>query len=47
MKIDRPKCGYGNTQNPDGYCDGSHNNKYPFSFVLSSLCLIYIFDTQL
>jgi len=27
MKIDRPKCGCGNTQNPDGYCDGSHNNK--------------------
>ena len=21
---DRPKCGCGNTQNPDGYCDGSH-----------------------
>jgi len=27
MKIDRPKCGCGNTQNPNGYCDGSHNNK--------------------
>ena len=24
LKIDRPKCGCGNTQNPDGYCDGSH-----------------------
>jgi len=23
---DRPKCGCGNTQDPDGYCDGSHNN---------------------
>ena len=22
--MDRPKCGCGNTQNPDGYCDGSH-----------------------
>ena len=22
---DRPKCGCGNTQNPEGYCDGSHN----------------------
>jgi len=26
MKLkDRPKCGCGNTQNPEGYCDGSHN----------------------
>jgi len=25
-KIDRPMCGCGNTSNPDGYCDGSHNN---------------------
>jgi len=24
MKANRPKCGCGNTQNPDGYCDGSH-----------------------
>jgi len=24
-KIDRPKCGCGNTANPEGYCDGSHN----------------------
>jgi len=23
----RPKCGCGNTQNPDGYCDGSHAKK--------------------
>ena len=22
--MDRPKCGCGNTQNPNGYCDGSH-----------------------
>jgi CDGSH-type Zn-finger protein len=22
-----PKCGCGNTSNPDGYCDGSHMNK--------------------
>jgi len=21
----KPKCGCGNTQNPDGFCDGSHN----------------------
>jgi len=27
MKNDRPKCGCGNTQDPQGYCDGSHNNK--------------------
>jgi len=20
----KPKCGCGNTQNPDGFCDGSH-----------------------
>ena len=25
-KQDRPKCGCGNTQDPDGYCDGSHSN---------------------
>ena len=25
MKANRPKCGCGNTQNPNGYCDGSHN----------------------
>ena len=24
---DKPKCGCGNTQNPDGFCDGSHNNQ--------------------
>jgi len=27
MNIERPKCGCGNTQNPEGYCDGSHANK--------------------
>jgi CDGSH-type Zn-finger protein len=26
-KPSRPKCGCGNTSNPDGYCDGSHMNK--------------------
>ena len=25
--IDRPLCGCGNTSNPNGYCDGSHNKK--------------------
>ena len=25
-KQDRPKCGCGNTQDPNGYCDGSHLN---------------------
>ena len=25
-KMNKPKCGCGNTQNPDGYCDGSHSN---------------------
>ena len=25
-KADRP-CGCGNTQDPNGYCDGSHSNK--------------------
>jgi len=24
---DKPKCGCGNTQNSDGFCDGSHNNQ--------------------
>lgn len=24
---DRPKCGCGNTQDSNGYCDGSHQNK--------------------
>ena len=23
--IDKPLCGCGNTSNPNGYCDGSHN----------------------
>lgn len=27
MMSDKPKCGCGNTQNPDGFCDGSHNNQ--------------------
>ena len=27
MKANRPKCGCGNTQNLEGYCDGSHLNK--------------------
>ena len=26
-KQDRPKCGCGNTQDPNGYCDGSPLNK--------------------
>lgn len=26
MKNERPKCGCGNTNDPDGYCDGSHAN---------------------
>jgi CDGSH-type Zn-finger protein len=25
-KQDRPMCGCGNTQDPNGYCDGSHSN---------------------
>ena len=25
MKIQKPKCGCGNTQNPEGFCDGSHS----------------------
>jgi len=24
---DRPMCGCGNTSNPNGYCDGSHNKR--------------------
>ena len=24
---DKPKCGCGNTQDPNGFCDGSHNNQ--------------------
>jgi len=27
MKIVRPKCACGNTQNSEGYCDGSHAKK--------------------
>jgi len=26
-KQDRPMCGCGNTQDLNGYCDGSHTNK--------------------
>jgi len=26
-KIERPKCGCGNTLDPNGYCDGSHLKK--------------------
>ena len=26
IKQNRPKCGCGNTQDPNGYCDGSHLN---------------------
>jgi CDGSH-type Zn-finger protein len=26
-KVDRPTCGCGNTQDSNGYCDGSHSNK--------------------
>jgi hypothetical protein len=30
---DKPKCGCGKTQNPDGFCDGSHeNNEEQVSF---------------
>ena len=32
-KQDRPKCGCGNTQDTNGYCDGSHlNNRHIFFF---------------
>lgn len=24
QKLDRPKCGCGNTSDKDGFCDGSH-----------------------
>ena len=24
---ERPKCGCGNTSDPNGYCDGSHMNQ--------------------
>jgi len=24
--INKPKCGCGHTQDPEGFCDGSHNN---------------------
>lgn len=24
--LDRPKCGCGNTNDSNGYCDGSHSN---------------------
>lgn len=27
QKLDRPKCGCGNTSDKEGYCDGSHANK--------------------
>jgi len=26
IMINKPKCGCGHTQDPDGFCDGSHNN---------------------
>lgn len=26
-KVERPKCGCGNTSDKDGYCDGSHATK--------------------
>ena len=26
MKNNRPMCQCGNTQDPNGYCDGSHTN---------------------
>ncbi len=27
QKIERPKCGCGNTSDKDGFCDGSHATK--------------------
>jgi len=27
MNTEKPKCGCGNTSNPNGYCDGSHLNQ--------------------
>ena len=27
---EKPKCGCGNTQNLDGFCDGSHNKEEEF-----------------
>lgn len=26
MENEKPKCGCGNTKDPNGYCDGSHLN---------------------
>ena len=41
----KPKCGCGNTQNPDGFCDGSHTKQinYTLSFKLvTNFCFYYI-----
>jgi len=35
-KQDRPKCGCGNTQDPNGYCDGSHLNKWRSIILLET-----------
>ena len=36
IKQDRPKCGCGNTSDPNGYCDGSHLNKTSNLNILTS-----------
>jgi len=37
IETKRPKCACGNTQNPDGYCDGSHAKKI---FIVRGLGLL-------
>ena len=41
---DKPKCGCGNTQNPDGFCDGSHNNQVDqiHAFYLECFCILIL-----
>ena len=31
-KVDRPTCGCGNTQDSNGYCDGSHATKQELNY---------------
>ena len=39
-KQDRPMCGCGNTQDPNGYCDGSHLNKSVKALLLEGFFTI-------
>ena len=46
MNLNRPRCGCGNTQDPEGFCDGSHSSQSGISYLLLGLLPQKIQETK-